>query len=210
MRNPFPRHRAQSLVELLFAVTILILMTGAVVGLFVTVLRVEQKNITRIRMAYDTADLHRALRRYAAVGGVNNTVIDANNISVTFSDNDTSPSVIRRLQFVDGDGDPKTIGDNRIEFIPDMNSPDDTQQVISYVSPIDSTTTPGEYSPIFSRAGTFNQPLLVNFRVGDRRGDIMDRDARSGVAECIDEDTWTGPGFQSILFRGAYGPRNVN
>ncbi len=202
--------RGQSLLELVFAVTILVLVTGSVVALFVTVLQVEKRNIVRIRMAYDSADLHRQLRRYAAVGGVNNTVIDPSNVSVTFVDNSETSAVTRRLQYVDGDNNPVTIGDNRIEFVPNIAEPNNNQKVIRFVSPIADPTSAGANLPIFSRDGSFNQPLLVNFRIGDRRGDLVTRKSRAANSEAIEEDRWTGPGFQSILFRGAYGPRNVN
>lgn len=195
-----------TLVEMSISLAIFAMMIGVVMTLFLFVVREERSNIMRIRMAYDAADLHRELRRYAAVGGVNNTVVDPNNISVSFTNADTGIS--SRLEFVDPDGDPDSMRDNLIRLIPDLDEPDKDVNVVRFATPLIDPDDPSERLPIFSRAGSFNQALLVNFRIGDRRGDLTERTARGADDECRAEDAITGKGFQSILFRGAYGPRN--
>lgn len=211
MNGKNPRRRGLTMVELVVSVAIMAIMSGIVMALFVKVLRDERSNITRIRMAYDAADLHRELRRFAAVGGVNNTVVDPTNVSVEFTNNDVDPPVRSRLEYSDADGDPATIADNEIRLVPDVDA--DTSRfinVVRYASPLEDPDDADEFLPIFSRGGEFNEVLLVNFRIGDRRGDLTSRPARANDAEARAEDGRTGAGFQSILFRGAYAPRNRN
>ena len=207
--NPFQlqRRRGVTLTELIFAVTILSGMMAAVITLFVGVIRQERTNLRMIQMTYDTSHLHREMRQLASVGGS----IGTSGNQVTFFNEITG--VTSQIRYEDLDGNPDTIGDNQIVLIKDVDADDeDSRIVVRYVSPLRNAS--GSFLPMFSRQPGRPQPLLIQFRVGDRTGPIG-RTARANVTsatydECRADDAFTGDGFQSVAFRSVIMPRRPN
>ena len=196
-----PRRRGITFIELLISVSILSFVMIATMYFFVSILRQERSNIRTLQMAYQTANLHRELRKVSAYGG---NIDITNGRAVQFTNEVTG--VTSELRFVDDDGDPFTIGDNTIEFDPDITIEDDDEILISLVSPL--TDEDGNILPIFARADGFPDPLLVEFRMGDTSGPVS-RGNRSKIAQARQDDAFTGPGLQTNVYRGAFALRRT-
>ncbi len=191
-----------SLLELVFASGILLTISITLIALYLNVITRERTNIKTIRMAYDSANLHREMRKIAAIGGT----INVDNDTITFTNTITGTTSL--LTYVDEDGDNDTIGDNYMELIPDVNDNTAKRTVVRYGSRLTDPDNSSQFLPIFSRLGNFRQPIIIEFRIGDRVG-IRDLKERANDDKANAEDALTGKGFQSLVFRGAYGPRNT-
>lgn len=168
----------------------------AIMLMFVHVLRQERTNVRLLRMAYDSAALHRTLRGTAANRG---KIINANAVRFTALD-----GTVSELRYEDEDDDPNTIGDNRIVFEPDVSGGQAGRVIVNHVSPLLDTN--GVAIPIFRRivGNTSPQPLEVSFRIGDR----TQPDDRASDDDAVADDAFTGPGFQSLVIRSVFTPRN--
>lgn len=195
------RRRALSLVEVIFASAILLGVSAATTLLYIRILRVEKQNLAMLSMAFDTANLNRELRRVASSGGLIDVV---NGDTIFFTPAGGSPS---RLIYIDEDGDNTTIQDNRIELI--TTDEDGETQARAIVQNISRLPGPGgTLVPVFRRTGA-RSPIYVEFRVGDRIN-VRNPQDRANNSDARAEDRFTGPGFQSMVFRGAYGARNIS
>lgn len=202
MKTSVGRKRGFTLLELSIASGILALVSISIMALWISMIRQERSSIRLVRMSYDSAALHREMRKVAANGGLINV---ENDSTIEFSDLDTG--VTAELRFEDDDGDNDTISDNRVVLYPDVSNPTRRRTVVRWASRLDDPDNPGELLPAFTRDGTFASPIKLQFRLGDRVG-IISPAERAQNAQARLEDTETGPGFQSLVFRGAYGPRN--
>lgn len=198
--HPDRRRRGMTLLEVLFASTIGTVVSVAMILLFTALLWKERENLKLLMMSNDAATLHRRLRQVSA----NGADIDVTQTEVVFTDVTTGKTA--RLRFVDGDNNPETIGNNRIELDLDIASAGNERIVVNYVSRLEDPRNPGTFLPVFRRlpASSFSTPLEVNFRIGDRTNPTN----RKTNAAARADDAHTGPGFQSLVFRSAYMPRN--
>ena len=205
------KRRGMTLVELMIAVaifgTVMILMTA----LLIEVLQRQKGNNTTLRLLYNSANLHRQLRVVAASGAA----IDVEEDQAD-SDGDGIRGLVRfvnedlarvaEIRFVDEDGDLNTIEDNSIIYVPDISASEESGRiVISYVSPI---ILGGTQQPVFTRQDGNPDPLIVQFRAGDRPAPPQPT-LRAESLTGPSDDAITGQGNQSIIFRGAYAPRNI-
>lgn len=203
--------RGTTILELVFASFIFLAVSGAVLGLFISMLRAEQSNTVLLMMNHESAALHRELRQISA-NGANIAVSggEVNNDVVMFrrlSDESETP-VFSEMRYVDEDGDNDTIGDNAIVLIPDRTDPDTRVVLMRLVSRLRDPDDPDEFLPVFTRSPGFGSPLVVQFRVGDRSAERTSRMQRANNDEDARDDALTGPGYQGMVFQAAYGPRN--
>jgi len=217
-------HRGITFLELMIAVAIFTTVMTMMIDLLVEVMKRQKSTNTQLTLLYNSANLHRRLRTIAAVGaqielGEDQADSDNDGIRgfVRFVNTDLNET--SELRFVDIDRDITTIDDNFIEFIEDITAVDSSGNPLNrvevrYVTPL---TLNGVEQPVFTRENGTPDPLVVRFRAGDRAGpgDPIERAGRSRTDKNQDLDTiWekddavTGPGLQSIIFRGAYAPRN--
>ncbi|MBX3727852.1 MAG: type II secretion system protein [Candidatus Sumerlaeia bacterium] len=197
--------RGMTLVELAIASGLMLMIIVAVMALFIAFMRQERSNVRALQMSYNSAQLHRELRRVASIGAAISTSAD----SVRFENLGTG--TISELRYEDLDNNPNTIGDNRILFDPDVDTDGDERVVIRFVSPL---VVNGVQQPIFRRMPGTPSPLAVEFRIGDRTGPISRgerttlarQDTTAGRAVRAD-DAWTGAGLQSQVYRGVFMPR---
>lgn len=192
------RRRGLSLIELVIAAGIFTSVMAGIMYLLLAVMRQERSNISMLNMAYESTNLHRELRKVAS----NGANIQAAGDTVQFTNTVTGTTA--ELRYVDSDDDPATIRDNSIVYDPDTSTSDDEQTILRYVSPLDDGG--GTSLPVFRRIAGTPSPLLVEFRVGDRGGPL-DRNDRPEDDDARADDAYTGPGVQSMVFRGAYMPR---
>lgn len=108
---------------------------------------------------------------------------DSNHFSIVRAD--FSEAAIR---FVDGDNNPDTIQDNRLEYDPDITLGGDQVVLCDHVSPV-----PGE--PMFQVLSTSPRSASMTFHVGER-------------APPGGEDLLSGDGYQGIEIRLSAHPRN--
>jgi hypothetical protein len=194
-----------TLVELAIASGLMLTIIVAIMALFIAIMRQERSNVRSLQMAYNSAQLHRELRRVASIGASISTTADA----VRFENLGTG--TISELRYEDLDNNPDTIGDNRIVFDPDVDADGDERLLIRFVSPL---VVNGVQQPIFRRMPGTPSPLVVEFRVGDRTGPIS-RGERAALAReettlgraVRADDAWTGAGLQSQVYRGVFMPR---
>lgn len=193
------RHRGVSFLELMIAQGILATLMVGLMFLFVEMVRVERSNLARLNMAFQAAALHRELRQVAASPGV----IAFNDVGDEFIRFERRVAggarIVSELRFIDRDGNPNTIADNEIILVRNVDSNSTAgNTVVRYVSPIPGT-------PMFTRGQGIPAPILVNFRIGD----TSRPENRLTNAQARRDDSLTGRGFNSMVFRGAYTPRNT-
>jgi hypothetical protein len=194
----YPRRpRGMTLPEIAIASTIMATVIIAVIGLFISLLWQERTNLRMLQMSYESQQLHRELRRVASFG----SSITSGTTSVRFDD--LGAGTTAELRYEDADSNPATIGDNVIVFDPDVATDNDERTVLRYVSPL---VVGGTAQPIFRRQAGTPSPLIVEFRIGDRTGPTGRRD-RAGNAGAKADDAFTGPGLQTMVYRGAFTPR---
>lgn len=181
--------RGFSLVEVIIAVFILVLLSLITVTGMMFHARMAQSNLAKMRMA-------EGARRF--IEGAQIAILDSTNVRV-----DTGPAgantvltlespdpanasnvVVKQYAYLDGDGNPATIGDNRIvERNVDTPMATAGKVLVEYCSPVNATTS------IFSKNPDSPRPLYeVKLRVGDRTNPANNAD-----------NAFTGKGYQSFL-----------
>jgi type II secretory pathway pseudopilin PulG len=191
------RRRGLTLPEIAIASTIMSVLIIGVITLFVSIIQQERTNLRMLQMSYQSQQFHRELRRVASYG----SAITSSTSSVRFDD--LANGTTAELRYEDTDNNPATIGDNTIIFDPDVATDNDERLVLRYVSPL---VVGGTTQPIFRRQAGTPAPLIVEFRIGDRTGPTSRADRRNNSAAKAD-DAFTGPGLQTMVYRGAFTPR---
>lgn len=189
MRGLLPGTRAFSLVEVIIAIFILVLLSLITVSGMIFHARTAQSNLTKQRMA-------EGARRF--VEGAQIAILDSTNVrigtgpagantvlTIEAPDPTNASNVIfKQYAYLDGDGKPETIRDNRIvERSVDTPMATDGKVLVEYCSPVDASTN------IFSLNPDSPKALYeVRLRVGDRTDPPSAED--NGI---------TGKGYQSFL-----------
>lgn len=178
--------RAVSFIEVMFSVAIMGFVLAAMSSAFLAVLQVERKNTIVMDMGMDALEFQRVLQRYAASA---QQIVAPDGLSARI----TNPNgVVTVIRYRDDDGNPRTIGDNSIELIPDISLGESGKIVVTRVTP------PNLVGPIFRKDTMVGySPLIIEFVVGDY--------PRQFGTRC---DAITGPGYQSFTFRARISPRN--
>jgi type II secretory pathway pseudopilin PulG len=174
--------RAMTLLEVMFAATLSVIITGAVVGFLLYMTKLNKSTFSQLKFGHFSKQ---TIERMAGV------IRYAKRIEVTsdgtrldcWDENDRNHTIY----FSDGDNDPWTLANNCLYYnSPNLSTPD---SICHYVSPI-----PGR--PIFAYRDR-TTPVEINFRIGDP--------LRAPAAKFHRE---TGPGPQGVTISTACGPRN--
>ena len=189
--NPFPnRSRAFSLTEVIVSLALLLMLSMITVGGMIMHARLAQSNIEMQRMAEGSRRFVDAVQTAA----LDATLIQVNNgpsglntvLTIGKPDvNSTTATLFKQFAYLDGDGNPATIRDNRI-VQRDVNTPAAStgNQVVEFCSPLPDGT------PVFS-AITAGKPVYeINLRVGDRTNPGNNED-----------NAVTGRGTQTFLIK---------
>ncbi len=213
--NPGPRaargrgiRRGTTLVELAFASVIFVAVMGATLALFLTMLTEQRSSSTRLAMTHEISALHRELRQLAANGAniiVASGELDNDRVRFRRIGRDEANPVFAELRYIDEDGNNNTIRDNYVALFPDRTK-EAFIRMVNNASRIPAPT--GGFEPVFTRSPGFGSPLVAQFRVGDRSGARTARAERARNAGDVADDAITGPGYQGVVFRAVYGPRN--
>jgi type II secretory pathway pseudopilin PulG len=186
--------RGFTMLEIMIASTIMILVLGMISAGYLKMLQVERSNDRVMTYASEALQLKRLLRQHASAA---RQIVSPDGRSARII---ARNGVTAEVRYEDGDGDWRTIGDNRIVFFADISVGDlddpatPRDLVIRFVSP-----TGNGANPIFNKltANAFS-PLEVEFTIGDYAFDP--------AAPC---HRITGPGYQSYFFRARTSPRNT-
>jgi len=189
-RPSLNRRRAFSLTEVLVSLALLLMLSIITVGGMVMHARLAQSNLEMQRMAEGSRRFVDAVQTAALDATlilVNNGPAGLNTVlTIGKPDvNSTTATIFRQFAYLDDDGNPETIRDNRI-VQRDVNAPMATSgnKVLDYCSPLPDGT------PIFSTITAGKAVYEINLRVGDRTnpGNIQD-------------NAVTGRGTQTFLIK---------
>jgi type II secretory pathway pseudopilin PulG len=186
-----------TLIEIMIAASVLTLLTLGVMSLLVTMAQLEKNNRRMTEFALMGQNLEVLVRKYATDAF---QFIEDNGLGVVIVLPDGRS---HQLFFEDGDGDHRTLADNRIFFI-SADEPDNPILVARYVTRIDATQANEGNAPMFrllnnnfpANADAF-APLIIEFQMGDYTLDP------NGTCHQV-----TGPGFQNWTVRTSVAPRN--
>lgn len=181
------RRRGLTLVEVVIAVALLVLLSLITVTGMVFHARTAASNLHRQRIAENARNFQDAVQ----IAALDATIIridtgpagDGTVLTIGKPDPNTpGATIFRQFAYLDDDGNPNTIEDNRI-VMRDTNTPNATtgKMLVQYVSPVAGTN-------VFTQATNTLRPLYrINLHVGDRSRALMSEDNRL-----------TGPGYQGF------------
>jgi len=184
------RRYAFSLIEVIVSLALLLLLSIITVGGMIMHARLAQSNLEMQRMAEGSRRFVDAVQTAA----LDATLIQVNNgpagvntvITLGKPDvNSTTATIFKQFAYLDDDGNPATIRDNRI-VQRDAHTPSATggNVVLSYCSPLPDGT------PIFSSIIAGKPVYEINLRVGDRTNPGNNED-----------NAVTGRGTQTFLIK---------
>jgi type II secretory pathway pseudopilin PulG len=178
--------RAFTIVEVVIAAGVSVVAMTAVIYMLMYSSKTAQSNLSQLHAG--TA----SRRLYEHVGfntrQAKRIVVATDGLSVEFTRTD---DVVCSYTYVDEDGDPATIMNNRMIFDPDLSVTGDQETVVSGVSP-----GPGGW--IFSPDNP-RPVLIMNFRIGDPDDDPAHI-----------SNAFTGPGAQGVDVLTRITPRNLH
>lgn len=173
-----------TLTELMVAMTLFSLVVVASFSLFSTSSRMTRAGGSQVRFTNDGRLVSQKIAQLIEAGkaiGVSTSGLDIITVNLTCA----------RIAYEDTDGNPDTVADNRLIYIPDTAKPTEGRRILcSYVSPIGT-------EPIFSTIPSSPSAAKFVFHVGD--GTNTSDAGFSG----------TGQGYQGLEIRFSATPRNL-
>lgn len=172
-----------TLVEIMVGTFVSALVIAGVLAVFSYVALTTRAGVSQIQFTQDGRNASYKITRYIEEGRAASA--GSNGISIVMLD-----LTVARIYFSDGDGDPETVEDNKLEYDPDVLASGGEVTVCSYITPI-----AGEQ--MFGMVSADSSAVRMSFHVGDGTN-VMDTSfSRTGI------------GYQGLEVRLSATPRNV-
>jgi prepilin-type N-terminal cleavage/methylation domain-containing protein len=177
-------YHAFTLTEMMVAVALFSLVVITSFSLFLTSSRMTRAGGSQVRFTNDGR---------LAIQKISQLVESGKAVGVSTSSMDiiTVNLVCSKIAYEDEDGNPSTVIDNRLVYIPDTSHPNEGRRILcSYVSPIGD-------EPMFSTIPSSPNAAKFVFHVGD------------GTNATDASFSGTGQGYQGLEIRFSATPRNL-